>query len=219
MSRIVLEAVPNVSEGRDGKRVEDIGRAFATHGCSLLDVHTDADHNRSVFTLVGGPQEIADTLLAGARAAIGCVDMRTPRGSASVHRRARRGADRLPAEADRVNAQDEALAVANRLAGELELPVFVYGELATSPERRERSYFREGGTDALAARMREGDLEPDFGPARMHPTAGATLVAARPPLVAFNVELDTTDVEVAKRGRGGCPRARRRTARACARSA
>jgi glutamate formiminotransferase len=198
MSRIVLETVPNVSEGRDEQRVEDIGRAFATHGCRLLDVHTDEDHNRSVFTLVGDPQEIADTVVAGARVAVGCIDMRAHDGAHPCI-----GAlDVVPivylSESDRANAQDEALAVANRLAAELELPVFVYGELATAPERRERSYFREGGIDALAERMRDGELAPDFGPVRMHPTAGAALVAARPPLVAFNVELDTTDVEVAR---------------------
>jgi glutamate formiminotransferase / 5-formyltetrahydrofolate cyclo-ligase len=198
MSRIVLETVPNVSEGRDEQRVEDIGRTFATHGCSLLDVHTDAAYNRSVFTLVGDPQEIADTLVAGARAAIECIDMRTHEGAHPCI-----GAlDVVPivylTEEDRVNAQDEALGVANRLAAELELPVFVYGELAKAPERRERSYFRDGGVAALGARLREGDLEPDFGPVRLHPTAGATMVAARPPLVAFNVELDATDVEVAR---------------------
>lgn len=198
MSRIVLETVPNVSEGRDEQRVEDIGRAFATHGCRLLDVHTDASHNRSVFTLVGDPQEIADTVIAGARVAVDRIDMRTHDGAHPCI-----GAlDVVPivylTEADRANARDEALAVANRLAAELELPVFGYGELATAPERRERSYFREGGIDALAERMREGELAPDFGPVRMHPTAGATLVAARPPLVAFNIELDTADVEVAR---------------------
>src|SRR4051794_27712855 len=178
MSRIVLETVPNVSEGRDEQRVEDIGRAFATHGCRLLDVHSDASHNRSVFTLVGDPQEIADTLVSGARVAIEGIDMRAHEGAHPCI-----GAvDVVPivylTESDRANAQDEALAVANRLAAELEVPVFVYGELATAPERRERSHFREGGVAGLAERMRDGELAPDFGPPRMHPTAGATLVAA-----------------------------------------
>jgi glutamate formiminotransferase/glutamate formiminotransferase/formiminotetrahydrofolate cyclodeaminase len=198
MSPIVLETVPNVSEGRDERRVEDIGRAFATHGCRLLDVHSDPAYNRSVFTLVGDPQEIADTLVAGARAAIECIDMRTHDGAHPCI-----GAlDVVPivylTEADRANARDEALAVANRIAAELDLPVFMYGELASAPERRERSHFREGGVLSLAERMRDGELAPDFGPARPHPTAGATLVAARPPLVAFNVELDTADVDVAR---------------------
>jgi glutamate formiminotransferase len=195
---ILLEAVPNVSEGRDAACIDAFGRALAAHGCTLLDVHSDSDHNRSVFTLLGGPQAVADALVGGARTVVEHVDMRVHEGAHPCV-----GAlDVVPivylrAE-DRELAHDEALAVGNRLAGELDLPVFMYGELASSDERRERAYFREGGVSAAAARMQAGELEPDFGPARLHPTAGAALVTARPPLVAFNVELDTADVEVAK---------------------
>jgi glutamate formiminotransferase / 5-formyltetrahydrofolate cyclo-ligase len=194
----ILESVPNVSEGRDEACIAAFGRALGAHGCSLLDVHSDADHNRSVFTLVGGPQELADSLLAAARTVVGHIDMRVHDGAhPSV------GAlDVVPIaylrEDDRELAHDEALAVANRLAAELDLPVFVYGELASADHRRERSFFRDGGVAALGARMASGELAPDFGPARLHPTAGAALVGARPPLVAFNVELDTADVDVAK---------------------
>jgi glutamate formiminotransferase len=196
---IVLEAVPNVSEGRDESCIAAVGRALSAHGASLLDVHSDADHNRTVYTLVGGPQEIADSILAGAKSVIEHVDMRVHDGAHPCI-----GAlDVVPiaylSERDRELAHDEALAVANRLAGELDLPVFVYGELAASEERRERSFFRDGGVSALSARLESGELAPDFGPARLHPTAGAALVGARPPLVAFNVELDTGDVELAKR--------------------
>jgi glutamate formiminotransferase len=195
---IVLEAVPNVSEGRDEACIAAFGRALGAHGASLLDVHSDADHNRSVFTLVGGPQELADSLLAGARKVIDHVDMRVHEGAHPCI-----GAlDVVPVaylrEEDRELAHDEALAVANRLAGELDLPVFAYGELAASDHRRERAFFREGGVAALSARISSGELAPDFGPARLHPTAGAVLVSARPPLVAFNVELDTGDVEIAR---------------------
>ena len=195
---IVLEAVPNVSEGRDEACIAAFGRALGAHGCRLLDTHSDTDHNRSVFTLVGGPQELADSLIAAARVVIEHVDMRVHEGAHPCI-----GAlDVVPIaylrEEDRELAQDEALAVANRLAGELELPVFVYGELASSDHRRERAFFREGGVAALSARMASGDLAPDFGPPRMHPTAGAALVGARPPLVAFNVELDTGDLDLAK---------------------
>ena len=196
---IVLEAVPNVSEGRDESCIAAFGRALSAHGASLLDVHSDADHNRTVYTLVGGPQEIADSILAGAKSVIEHVDMRVHDGAHPCI-----GAlDVVPiaylSKRDRELAHDEALAVANRLAGELELPVFVYGELAASEERTERSFFRDGGVAALSARLESGELAPDFGPARLHPTAGAALVGARPPLVAFNVELDTADVELAKR--------------------
>jgi glutamate formiminotransferase len=194
----ILEAVPNVSEGRDESCIAAFGRALGAHGCSLLDVHSDADHNRSVFTLVGGPQEIADSLLAAARTVVGHIDMRVHDGAHPCI-----GAlDVVPIaylrEDDRELAQDEALAVANRLAAELDLPVFVYGELASADHRRERSFFRDGGVAALGARMASGELAPDFGPPRLHPTAGAALVGARPPLVAFNVELDTAEIDVAK---------------------
>jgi glutamate formiminotransferase len=194
----ILEAVPNVSEGRNESCIAAFGRALGAHGCSLLDVHSDADHNRSVFTLVGGPQEIADSLVAAARTVVGHIDMRVHEGAHPCI-----GAlDVVPIaylrEDDRELAQDEALAVANRLAAELDLPVFVYGELASADHRRERSFFRDGGVEALGARMASGELAPDFGPTRMHPTAGAALVGARPPLVAFNVELDTADIGIAK---------------------
>ncbi len=206
---IVLEAVPNVSEGRDAACISAFGRALGAHGCSVLDVHSDADHNRSVFTVLGGPQEIADSLLSAARKVIEHVDMRVHEGAHPCI-----GAlDVVPIvylrPDERELAHDEALAVANRLAGELELPVFVYGELAASEERRERSFFRDGGVAALSSRLSDGDLAPDFGPPRLHPTAGGALVGARPPLVAFNVELDTDDIEIAKsiaaavRERGG----------------
>jgi glutamate formiminotransferase len=194
----VLEAVPNISEGRTAETVEAVGRAFGGSGANVLDVHSDADHNRSVFTLVGEPQALADALVAGARAAVERIDMRTHEG---VHPCI--GAlDVAPVvylrRDDRELAADEALAVANRLAGQLDLPVFLYGTLANDPERRERAYFREGGVGALEERLASGELEPDFGPRRLHPTAGATLVACRPPLVAFNLELAEPDLGAAK---------------------
>jgi glutamate formiminotransferase/glutamate formiminotransferase/formiminotetrahydrofolate cyclodeaminase len=156
------------------------------------------DHNRSVFTLVGEPQTLADALLAGAHAAVERIDMRVHEGAHPCI-----GAlDVVPvvylSADDRELAEDEALAIANRLAGELELPVFLYGGLATDPDRRERAHFREGGVGAVAERLASGELVPDFGPRRPHPTAGATLVACRPPLVAFNLELATPDLDAAK---------------------
>jgi glutamate formiminotransferase / 5-formyltetrahydrofolate cyclo-ligase len=178
--------------------VSAVARSFGAHGARLLDVHSDTDHNRSVFTLVGEPQALADALVAGAREALARIDMRTHEGAhPSI------GAlDVAPVVylrgADQELAEDEALAVANRLAGELDLPVFLYGRLARGTDRRERAYFREGGLGALQERMLSGELEPDFGPRRPHPTAGATLVGCRPPLVAFNLELAQPDLAKAK---------------------
>jgi glutamate formiminotransferase / 5-formyltetrahydrofolate cyclo-ligase len=194
-----LEAVPNVSEGADRELLGKVERAFAHRGCELLDVHCDVDYGRSVYSLIGGPQALADALLSGAREIVRLLDIRSHNGAHPCI-----GAlDVVPVvylrAEDRGTARDEALAVANRLAGELDLPVFLYGELASAPERRERAFFREGGLDQLMERLDQRELEPDFGPPRAHPTAGATLVAARPPLVAFNLELATDDVEMARR--------------------
>jgi glutamate formiminotransferase len=199
IERRVLEAVPNISEGRRAVTIEAVGRALGGTGAAVLDVHSDPDYNRSVFTLVGEPQAVADAVLAGAQAAIERIDMRIHEGAHPCI-----GAlDVAPVvylrEADRDLAVDEALAVANRLGVQLELPVFLYGMLATDSDRRERAYFREGGVSALEERLTSGELEPDFGPPRLHPTAGATLVACRPPLVAFNLELERPDLDMAKR--------------------
>lgn len=151
----------------------------------VLDVHTDPDHHRTVHTLAGPPGVLADALVAGAAEAIARIDLTTPRG---LHPHV--GAlDVCPVvfldDARRGAAILEALAVADAL-GRLGLPVFLYGELG---DGRTRADVRRGGIAELTARMAAGDLRPDFGPAAPHPTAGAVLVAARPPLLAFNVEL------------------------------
>jgi len=190
--------VPNISEGRKADVVSALASAFGAHGARLLDVHSAADHNRSVLTLIGEPQSLADALVAGAREALTRIDMRAHEGAHPCI-----GAlDVAPvvdlSAGDRELATDEALAVANRLAGELDVPVFLYGSLATDADRRERAYYRGGGLAALAERMLSGELAPDFGPSRPHPTAGATLVSCRPPLVAFNLELAEPDLSKAK---------------------
>jgi glutamate formiminotransferase len=190
-----LLAVPNVSEGR---RLEQLGRletAF-TSGARLLDRHTDADHDRTVFTLAdeGG---LSDALLAGAEEALETIDMG---GYEGVHP-AVGALDVCPVvwfdPGDRDAARTEAVEVAAQIGG-LGIPVFLYGELARDPSRAERAYFRNGGLPELWLRMESGELRPDFGPALPHRHAGATLVTARPPLAAFNVELDSGDLEVAR---------------------
>jgi len=193
----VLLAVPNVSEGRDLAAVQGLVDSFLAPA-ALLDFHFDEVHNRTVVTLAGEPDPLADSLLAGAAATVAAVDMAAHTGAHPCV-----GAlDVCPlvyyADADRDAAREAALAVADRLAGELELPIFLYGELATSEERRERAYFREGGLDRLRERMAAGELAPDRGPPLPHPTAGVTLVTARPPLAAFNVFLDTPDPKLAR---------------------
>jgi glutamate formiminotransferase / 5-formyltetrahydrofolate cyclo-ligase len=182
-----LLAVPNVSEGRDRAAVDAIAAAFTGGGAArLLDVHRDGDHHRAVITLAGHPGSLADALVAGAAETVRRVDIGDGRGE-HPHVGA---VDVAPLvyldQAMRGAACAEALVAADRIGGELGVPVFLYGELAGG---RTRAQLRRGGASGLAERMRAGELRPDFGPPRLHPTAGATLVAARPPLVAFNLEL------------------------------
>jgi glutamate formiminotransferase len=190
-----LLAVPNVSEGRDAGRIESLAAAFGG-AATLLDRHSDADHDRTVFTLAGGPAGLLGSLRAGAAAAIESIEMADYAGAHPAI-----GALDVcplvwldPAERDsaRAAAREAAAAI-----GALGVPVFLYGELAADPSRAERAYFRNGGLAELYLRMDAGELRPDFGPPLPHPHAGASLVTARPPLAAFNVELDSGDVEVA----------------------
>jgi glutamate formiminotransferase len=193
----LLMAVPNVSDGRHRQLLERIEAGFAP--ARFLDLHADPDHNRSVFTLAGRQGELADGLVAGARAVVEGVDISLHGG---VHPYV--GAlDVLPvvyrSEDQRGPACAELLTAAARIGDELELPVVLYGELATRPEHRERAALRAGGPAELARRIDSGEVVPDFGPARAHPTAGVLLAAARPPLIAFNVDLATPDLDAARR--------------------
>ena len=190
----MLLAVPNFSEGRDVDVVEEVTGAFAA-GAELLDRHTDPIHNRTVLTLAGEPDRLTPALVGGAAACVARLDLATHDGA---HPRIG-SLDVCPVvfttEADRAEARSSALAVAEAIAS-LGVPVFLYGELASEPERRERAYFRRGGPSELGRRMEEG-LRPDLGPGELHPTAGATLVTARAPLAAFNLLLDTGELEIA----------------------
>jgi glutamate formiminotransferase / 5-formyltetrahydrofolate cyclo-ligase len=164
----------------------------------VLDVHVDADHNRAVFTLVGRQAELAGGLVGLARAAAEHIDLGSHDG---VHPHV--GAlDVMPVvyldEERRGAAIAEVLTAAAFIGDDLGVPVFLYGELATRPEHAERAWIRRGGPKELARRIESGQLVPDHGPARPHPTAGAVLAAARPPLVAFNVDLLTDDLATAK---------------------
>jgi glutamate formiminotransferase len=192
----VLLAVPNVSTGRDPARIDALASAFGA-GAALLDRHSDADHDRTVFTLAGEPAALLGSIEAGAAAAIESIEMAEYRGAHPAI-----GAlDVCPLvwldPADRGAARAAASEAAAAIGG-LGVPVFLYGELAADPGRTERAYFRNGGLAELWLRMEAGELHPDHGPPLPHPHAGATLVTARTPLAAFNVELDSGDVEVAR---------------------
>jgi glutamate formiminotransferase len=190
-----LLAVPNVSEGRDFAVLDRLQDSLG-NDVLLLDRHSDIDHNRAVFTVAGPPGDI-EKALVGLAGAARELDMPEWQG---LHP-AIGALDVCPVvwidPAGRELAESSALLVAEQI-GELGIPVFLYGALADSEDRQERAFFREGGLDAVWQRMTAGILDPDFGPGRPHPKAGACLVTARPPLAAFNIELDTDDIEVAR---------------------
>jgi glutamate formiminotransferase len=190
----VLEAVPNVSEGRDPRVVSAIADAFGSHAL-VLDVHSDPDHHRSVFTLAGEPDPLVASLLAGIAAAVELIDLRRHSG---VHPRV--GVvdvvPLVPLERESMpRAASEARVLASRIGDELGLSVFRYGEIG---EGRRPAFFRRGGLPELERRIESGELEPDAGPSRVDPRSGVVLVGAREPLVAYNVVLATDDVEVAR---------------------
>ncbi len=194
MPRIL--AVPNVSEGRDAAHIAALQGAFS-RGATVLDRHSDADHDRTVFTLASTAAPLREALLAGAELAVETVDMGGYRG---LHP-AVGALDVCPIvwldPADRAAARTEAIEVAEQIGG-LGVPIFLYGELASRPGHAERAYFRNGGLAELWLRMEGGGLRPDFGPDLPHRSAGVTLVTARPPLAAFNVELDSGDADIAR---------------------
>jgi glutamate formiminotransferase / 5-formyltetrahydrofolate cyclo-ligase len=189
-----LESVPNFSEGRNRGTIDSLAAALSERA-ELLDMHWDQDHNRSVFTLVGGDEELIDALLAGIACARELIDLRRHEGA---HPRIG-AADVVPIvalnPADGERARACALRIADRIGSELELPVFLYADSAPG---RGPAFFRRGGPAELQRRIDAGELRPDFGPARLDERAGGVILGARRPLIAFNVNLVTADVEIAR---------------------
>jgi len=201
-----MESVPNFSEGRDPAAIAALERSLSQPG-RLLDVHTDWDHHRSVFTIVGSGDDLVETLVAGISTAAERIDLRRHEGA---HPRIG-AADVVPlvplVPEDEPAAREAALALAERVADDLGLPVFLYGRL--TEDRREPAFFRRGGPDELQRRIDSEELAPDRGPATLHPSAGGVLIGVRRPLIAFNVNLRGATVETAReiaaliRERGG----------------
>jgi glutamate formiminotransferase len=202
--RLPLESVPNFSEGRDRETIDGLAAALSGP-VQLLDVHSDTDHNRSVFTVVGEDEVLVEALLAAVERACERIDLRRHEGA---HPRIG-AADVVPLvpirPEDMGRARDAATELAGRIGEELGLPVFLYGELAPG---RGPAYFRRGGPGELQRRIDAGEVEPDHGPKRLHDSAGGVLVGARRPLIAFNVNLRGTletaqEVAAAVRESGG----------------
>ena len=196
----LIEAVPNVSEGRRRDVVHALAATVAgVPGATLLDTSSDAAHNRSVFTLVGDAAALKIALLELYAAALARIDLRTHAG---VHPRI--GAvDVTPFVPLEAAGMPACIALAAELgeavARRFDLPVYLYEQAARTPDRRRLERIRRGGFENLSARMRRPEWRPDFGPSAPHPTGGATAIGARRLLVAFNVNLDTGDLDVARR--------------------
>jgi len=195
----MLECVPNISEGRSREVVDGLARAVTrVRDVHLASVHMDPDHHRSVLTFLGPPPAVQAAALALARAVFEAVDMRTHQG---IHPRL--GAlDVLPfvplQDLTMADAVAVARTVAERLAADYQLPVYLYGAAARSPERRSLLAIRAGQYEGLPTRLADPSWRPDFGPARFEPRLGASLVGAREVLVAYNVWLDTDDLAAAR---------------------
>lgn len=196
----LLECVPNFSEGTDDGTLTALAAALEGHtGAWLLDQTADSDHNRSVFTLAGFPGRVTSAAHAAVEVAIDRIDMRRHVGS-----HPRIGAvDVVPfvplGDTTLEQCVDGARHFAAELAERFDLPVYLYAESAQRPDRRILADIRRPGFEGLQEAMLDPDRRPDLGPARPHPTAGATAVGARRALIAFNIQLSTTDVAVARR--------------------
>jgi glutamate formiminotransferase len=195
----MIECIPNVSEGRRPDVVEALAETIrSTDGAILLDYSADASHNRSVFTFIGEAAALRAAVLKLFGAAIDAIDLRTHRGG-----HPRLGAvDVVPFVPLRGATMDECVRLSRQAGADVarafEIPVFLYEEAATSPMRRRLETIRRGQFEGLAAKMDSADWRPDFGPPGPHLTAGATVIGARRPLIAFNVNLASTRPEIAR---------------------
>jgi glutamate formiminotransferase len=195
-----VECVPNLSEGSDSDTLDAVAATVAEHaGAWLLDRTADPDHARSVFTMAGYPGRVMSAMEAVFEVALERIDMRAHSG-----RHPRLGAvDVVPfvplGDTTMAQCVSGARAFAEHIAERFELPVYLYAQAAQLPERRVLADIRRPGFEGLAAALAAPGGAPDFGPAQPHPSAGATVVGARPFLIAFNIQLSTTDVAVARR--------------------
>lgn len=199
MKRIV-QCVPNFSEGRRKEVVDAIASEIKSEDVKLLDVEMDADHNRSVMTFVGEPENVRAAILKAAQKAVELIDMEKHEGE---HPRV--GAlDVVPFIPIKNVTKEECVTLANdvgrELAEKFAIPIYLYEDAATRPERRNLAKVRKGQYEGLKTEIETNpEKKPDFGPSKLHPSAGATVVGARMPLIAYNVNLNTADIGIAKK--------------------
>jgi len=198
MTMKLLECVPNISEGRDQEKIASLAEEVKKHkGVKLLDYSSDKDHHRSVFTFIGDPEAVKDTVFSLAMKAIDLIDMREHKGG-----HPRLGAvDVVPFVPIQGMEMEEAVQIAHEFGkglGRRGIPVFFYEEAATHPERKDLPSIRKGEYEGLEEKLKDPRWKPDEGPAQFNPKSGATVVGARFPLVAYNVNLKTRELFVAK---------------------
>ncbi|HAF67081.1 MAG: glutamate formimidoyltransferase [Bacillota bacterium] len=195
----VVECIPNFSEGRDPSFLDEIVKVIKDAGCKVLDASMDASHNRSVVTFVGTPADVEQAAFSAAKRASELIDMEKHQGE-----HPRIGAtDVIPFVPIHGVTMDDCVEMANRvgkrIGEELGIPVYLYAKAATRPDRVRLPDVRRGEYEGLKEAIKtDPDKKPDFGPSQLHPRAGATAVGARPPLIAFNVNLNTGDVKIAR---------------------
>ena len=194
----IVECVPNFSEGRDLKKIDRIVAPFrARAGVKLLDYSNDEDHNRLVVTLVGEPEALRDAVIEAIGVAVELIDLNHHQGQ-----HPRMGAvDVVPFIPIKNVTMDEAVSlsreVGEKVAGLYHLPVFLYEKSATAPHRENLAAVRKGEFEGMAEKIKLPEWQPDFGPADRHPTAGTVAIGARMPLVAYNINLSTDNLEIA----------------------
>jgi glutamate formiminotransferase len=196
----LIECVPNFSEGRRPEIVQEIaGAVTAVPGIKMLDQSSDASHNRSVITFVGAPAAVKKAAFSAAQKAAELIDMERHRGE---HPRIG-AADVIPLIPVSGVSMEDCVVLARELGQEigekLGIPVYLYEEAALTAERKNLAAVRRGEYEGLKEAIGQPGRHPDFGPLRLHPTAGATAVGARPPLIAYNINLDSSDVQIARK--------------------
>src|SRR5689334_18303375 len=196
----VIECIPNVSEGRRADVVASIAAAIrGVPGVRLLDHSSDPSHNRSVFTFAGDPAAVSAAVLAIYEVAVPAIDLRTHRGE-----HPRLGAvDVVPFVPIEDVTMDDCVALAKEVSAAVAerfgIPVYLYEEASTNPARKNLEDIRRGEFEGLTEKMRQPEWAPDFGPREPHPSAGASVVGARMPLIAYNINLNTNRIDVAKK--------------------
>ena len=194
----IMECVPNFSEGRDHAKIDQIVEPFrCREGVKLLDYSNDEDHNRLVVTIVGQPDALKEAVIEAIGKAVALIDLNRHQGQ---HPRMG-AADVVPFIPIKGCTMEDAIAlsreVGQRVAEAYRLPVFLYEKSATAPHRENLAAIRKGEFEGMAEKIRQPEWKPDFGPAVRHPTAGTVAIGARMPLVAYNINLSTPDLNIA----------------------